>query len=168
MPFLRYRYQPGLQRVPPRSNQSTFPAVNTMKKIIARFNAPVFALAAAAVLAGCATITPATPEAAVQKRAQERVSLMQSREFAKAYAYLTPSYRALNDADSYSKSFGNSASWVDPKVAQVKCPDSDRCLVSVTVGVQVVAPGFGTKPLASTMWETWVLEDGQWWFHKYN
>lgn len=128
----------------------------------------VGALTAVAVLAGCAAITPATPEATVQKRAQERVNLMQAREFTKAYAYLTPSYRALNDADAYTKSFGSSAAWVEPKVNQVKCPDSDRCLVSVTVGVQVVAPGFGSKPLPSTMWETWVLENGQWWFHKYN
>lgn len=139
-----------------------------MKSIFLKPSASILTLTVAAALAGCAAITPATPETTVQKRAQERVNLMQSREFVKAYAYLTPSYRALNDSDSYSKSFGSSASWVEPKVGQVKCPDSDRCLVSVTVGVQVVAPGFGSKPLPSTIWETWVLEDGQWWFHRYN
>jgi hypothetical protein len=132
---------------------------------------PLFAITLAmglALVSGCAAIAPATPEAAVQKRAQERVKLLQAREFTKAYAYLTPAYRALNDADSYRHSFGGSAAWVDPKVGEVKCPDSDRCLASVTVGVQVVAPGFGSKPISSTMWETWILEDGQWWFYKYN
>ena len=88
---------------------------------------PLFAITLAmglALVSGCAAIAPATPEAAVQKRAQERVKLLQAREFTKAYAYLTPAYRALNDADSYRHSFGGSAAWVDPKVGEVKCPDS--------------------------------------------
>lgn len=130
--------------------------------------APVMLAAGLVVLSGCAAIAPATPEAAVQKRAQARINLLQAREFTKAYAYLTPAYRALNDAESYRLSFGNGVAWFDPKVGEVKCPDSDRCLVQVTLGVQVVAPGFGSKPIPSTMWETWILEDGQWWFHKYN
>lgn len=133
-----------------------------------KFLAPAMLAAGLAVLSGCAAIAPTTPEATVQKRAQERVNLLFKRDFDKAYAYLAPSYRSLNSVESYRNNFGSNAAWVDPKVVKVECPDSDRCQAQVDVGVLVVARGFGSKPIPSTMWETWILEDGQWWYYQRN
>lgn len=126
-------------------------------------------LAAAVGLAACASPGQLEkPEAIVKARAQERVNLLQAKDFTKAYDYLAPSFRALNSVDAYRSSFGGGASWVDPTVTKVECPDAERCIAEVHLGVLVVARGFGTKPLPTVLRETWVLQDGKWWFIKTN
>jgi hypothetical protein len=120
-----------------------------------------------ALLAGCASQPPATPQDIVRARAQERIDLVHNKDYDKAYGYLLPSYRKLNDAGTWGRRFGNGAKWVDPKVASAKCTETDRCQVGIELGVIVVARGFSaSKPIQTTMYETWLLEDGQWWFYQ--
>ncbi|QXL83550.1 hypothetical protein [Comamonas sp. NLF-1-9] len=123
-------------------------------------------IAGALALGGCASAPPAQPQDIVRARAQERVDLLLARNFDQAYDYLAPSYRALNDRKAYRNRFGTGAAWVEPKVTQVKCDEVDRCVATVELGVLVVAPGFGGKPIQSEMFETWIKEDGQWWFYQ--
>ncbi len=124
---------------------------------------------AAGLLAGCAnTLTsapPATAEEIVSQRAQQYVDLVATRKYTEAYAYLTPSYRGLNTAEAYSGNFGTGARWIEPKVDKVECSTEERCVVTVKLKVSVVARGF-TKPIDSTITETWLKEDGQWWFYQ--
>ena len=127
---------------------------------------------ATGLLAGCASMldpttptTAATAEEVVSQRAQQYVDLVATRKYTEAYAYLTPSYRGLNTAEAYSGNFGTGARWIEPKVAKVECSTEDRCVVTVKLKVSVVARGF-TKPIDSTLTETWLKEDGQWWFHQ--
>ena len=130
---------------------------------------PAVLTAATALVVGCAgpaTKSAATPEEVIRERAQARAELIRKREYEKAYAYLPPSYRALNDVQSYRNSFGAGVEWVDPKVSQVKCPDADRCIVEIDMAVRVVAPGFGNKPIPHTQSETWIEEEGQWWYFQ--
>lgn len=139
----------------------------------------IAAALATGLLAGCAgtpksgvtaetlpAIQNASAEEVVGTRAQQRVDLLVASQFDKAYNYLLPSYRALNSAESYRTFFGGGAKWVAPKVSKVECTSQERCNVTVDLGVLVVAPGFGTKPIASTMFETWLKEDGQWWYYQ--
>jgi hypothetical protein len=77
-----------------------------------------------ALLAGCASQPPATPQDIVRARAQERIDLVHNKDYDKAYGYLLPSYRKLNDAGTWGRRFGNGAKWVDPKVASVKCTET--------------------------------------------
>lgn len=121
---------------------------------------------AASLLAGCAsTFKPATPEDIVGKRAQQRVELLTEKKYDQAYEYLAPSYRALNSTQNYRGRFGEGAKWIDPKVANVECPAEDRCTVTVKLKVLVVARGFN-QPIDSNMTETWLKEDGQWWYYQ--
>ncbi len=122
----------------------------------------------AAASAAMPTTPPASVEQTVSERAQQRVDLLVASQFDQAYNYLLPSYRALNTAESYRNTFGGGAKWIKPKVSKVKCETEERCAVTVELGVLVVAPGFGTKPVASTMFETWLKEDGQWWYYQRN
>lgn len=130
-----------------------------------------YSLTAALVLAiglltGCAnTFTSATPENIVGKRAQQRVELLADRKYEQAYAYLTPSYRALNSTENYRGQFGNGAKWIAPKVAKVECTTEDRCVVTVKLKALVLARGF-SEPIDSTLTETWLKEDGKWWFYQ--
>ncbi len=137
-----------------------------MKENHAKTFVSVLAVTGAVLLSGCATSPFATPEEKVAQRSQQRLALMGARDFTKAYEYLAPSYRALNSVDAYRGQFGNSADWIDPKVASVNCPEKDRCIVNVKLGVRIVARGFGTKPIPADLQETWLLEDGQWWYHQ--
>ena len=124
---------------------------------------------AAGLLAGCAnTLTsapPATAEEIVSQRAQQRVDLLLDKKYDQAYEYLTPSYRALNSAENYRVRFGDGAKWIGPKVAKVECQNKERCVVTVKLEVLVIARGFNTT-IDSTLTETWLKEDGQWWFYQ--
>ncbi len=121
---------------------------------------------ATGLLAGCAnTLTPTTAEEIVSQRAQQRVDLLLDKKYDQAYEYLAPSYRALNTVETYRNQFGEGARWVEPKVAKVECPTEERCNVTVKLKIAVAARGF-TKPIDSSMFETWIKEDGKWWYHQ--
>ena len=133
---------------------------------------------AASLLAGCAApgavsssapaaavLTPAKAEDAVRVRAQQRWDWLMAGKFDDAYTYTTPAYRALNTAQDYRNRFSSGAKWVDPKVDSVTCESGERCTVKIVLGIQVAARGF-TKPTRSVIIETWLPEDGQWWFYQ--
>lgn len=134
-------------------------------------------LLAAGLLAGCAapgagSSSAAAPAAsttkvenAVSVRAQQRWDWLMAGKFDDAYTYTTPSYRALNTAQDYRNRFSSGAKWVDPKVDSVTCESGERCRVKIVLGIQVAARGF-TKPTRSVIIETWLPEDGQWWFYQ--
>lgn len=134
---------------------------------------------AASVLAGCATpgtasapasattavTAPAKAEDAVRARAQQRWDWLVAGKFDDAYIYTTPSYRLVKSAESYRNRFGSGAAWLNPAVKSVECLTVERCTVTVSLDVLVVARGFN-KPTQSTLTETWLKEDGQWWFYQ--
>ena len=134
-------------------------------------------LLAAGLLAGCAApgtdsgsaAAPAAStskvEDAVSVRAQQRWDWLMAGKFDDAYTYTTPAYRALNTAQDYRNRFSSGAKWVDPKVDSVTCESGERCRVKIVLGIQVAARGF-TKPTRSVIFETWLPEDGQWWFYQ--
>ena len=134
-------------------------------------------LLAAGLLAGCAapgagSSSAAAPAAsttkvenAVSVRAQQRWDWLMAGKFDDAYTYTTPAYRALNTAQDYRNRFSSGAKWVDPKVDSVTCESGERCRVKIVLGIQVAARGF-TKPTRSVIFETWLPEDGQWWFYQ--
>ena len=142
-----------MNRLPQRSLYRTFVAVG---------------LVSAALLSGCATSSVSTSlsaEQQVTQRAQERWNHLLKLEFAKAYAYLSPAERAVTSEENYVQRFGRGVSWVSAKAAPASCETAERCSVVVNLETQVVARGF-KDPIKTTPSEIWVLENGQWWFHK--
>lgn len=129
------------------------------------------------LLAGCGPATPpsATPAAtaaAAQKsqevlkqRAQARWARMIERDFAGAYAYETPAYRATVDPKQYASRFGGAVNWVSATVDQVRVdPAGDRAEVEVTLQFQAQAPlGGGQIDGIQPLLERWVLIQGDWW-----
>jgi hypothetical protein len=124
--------------------------------------AALAAVMASTLLAGCANLVGASnPEAVVKERAQQRWQALIGSDFAKAYAYTAPSYRALVSADTYRKGFG-SGGWVSADVQSVNC-DTDKCTVRLKIDMK---PPMGTRfgsTIGSYVDETWILEDRQWW-----
>jgi hypothetical protein len=69
-------------------------------------------LAAMLATAGCAAVKPETPEEIVAHRVQERWDALIKRDFATAYTYTQPGYRATISADDYAKRFGSASKWL--------------------------------------------------------
>ena len=135
-------------------------------------------LFAASLLAGCAApgavsssapaaavLTPAKAEDAVRVRAQQRWDWLVTGKYEDAYGYTTPAFRGLNTAQNYRNRFGTGASWTGARVQSVECATPERCTVQVADDTRVVARGF-RDPITTSAVETWLLEEGQWWYYQ--
>lgn len=120
-------------------------------------------LAAVAVSAGCASLS-AKPEDIVQKRAQQRWDAMRADKFADAYPLVAPSYRKVKDLPSWRASYGPAGGWVDAKVVGVSCESDVKCTAVVNVSVINITPIRAGNTIRTAVDETWVREDGAWYF----
>ena len=124
------------------------------------------ALCAATVLAGCAHLSPQTPEQQVQQRATARWQALLAGQYDKAYTYLTPGYRAIVTPEKYRGRIGSAVKWVDAKVNTVSCKESDKCDVQIQLDFQPVMSNRKMASYSTYPQESWVFEDGQWWFFQ--
>lgn len=126
----------------------------------------ILALAAAALMAGCAALQPQTPEAAVKARANERWAAALKGDMSKAYAYMTPGYRAVHSEENYRSSRGTAVKWTAAEAVEVRCPDATKCIAKIRIEAK---PFMGRKfgdTIITHAEETWLLEDGQWWLFE--
>lgn len=123
----------------------------------------VCSLLSAALVAGCATVGPGsrTAEEIVLERAQARLDALLERDWARAYPYLTPSYRAIVPRQRYGNQFQGPIQWEAAKAKSAKCEDR-RCVVEVEIAARLLLPGHSDRVTTSQFEETWVLEEGQW------
>lgn len=119
----------------------------------------------ALALTGCALLAPSTPEQQVQQRAQARWQALSRTDFNTAYGLLAPSLRALLPAERWTRRFGRAATWNSADVTQVTC-EAARCTATIRLTSTVPFTGPRAQPLTTHLDETWVLEDGQWWFFQ--
>ncbi|MDR2153686.1 MAG: DUF4864 domain-containing protein [Burkholderiaceae bacterium] len=123
-------------------------------------------LAGAALwLAGCQTLGSGTPEQVVRERAQARWAALLKGDFEHAWSYTQPGFRALIKQNDYRHRFGGGARWKEVQVHNVTC-EAERCTVSLNMSVITMIPSFHNKEITTSMDETWVREDGQWWFYQ--
>ena len=119
---------------------------------------------AATFVAGCAALAPSTPEQRVQARAQQRWDALIAGDVARAYGFLSPASRSAVPLDTYKRSFGNASAWKSAKVNSVRCEAADRCVATVVISHQPLALRGKLGTLESALDETWLLDDGEWWF----
>jgi hypothetical protein len=120
---------------------------------------------AASVLIGCAAVAPPTPEGVVRELATQRWKALMAGDMAKAYEYAAPSYRSVTTLDAYKAQFGGAVNWVGAEVVSVAC-EAEKCTPVVRIEVK---PLLGTKfgnTISTHVDETWLLEDGRWWFFQ--
>jgi hypothetical protein len=122
------------------------------------------AAAATALLAGCATLgeTKAAEEV-VKARSQQRWNALIKREWSAAYPFHTPAYRALVTLDRYSSQFTSPVRWEAARPDSVLCEEK-RCTVRVEVAFRLSLPQIRGGRSKSFIEETWVLEEGQWYY----
>lgn len=120
---------------------------------------------AALTLAGCAALQPKTPEEIVTQRVEERWAALIKSDFETAWNYTQPAYRAIVKQTNYAKTFGSAGQWRGVQVHQVSC-EAERCTVRIRLTTRVTVPPFRGHDLVGAMDETWVREDGQWWYYQ--
>ena len=128
--------------------------------------ARLLSLLGVAVLAvGCAT-APATQEDAVRARADERWQALIKSDFARAYEYTTPAYKAIHPAGQYFSARGTAAQWKSATVLNVECPEIDKCVAKVRLVAVLSGVPQAVREVSTVLDETWLREDGQWWYFE--
>ena len=126
-------------------------------------------VAATGLMVACAATAPqvdTTAEDAVRVRAQQRWQALIDGDFAKAYLYAAPSYRALHSLASFQGAKqGATIKWLKAEVAQVNC-EPPKCAVKIVLESKPMTPIAFNGTLTSCLDETWVLEDGAWWMFE--
>ena len=118
---------------------------------------------AALALAGCAALTPRTPEEIVAQRVEERWDALIKGDFPKAWTYTPASYRARVKQDDYRDQFGRGGRWTAATVKSVECA-AERCTANVSLTARLLVPGLQNQLTTGVVPEVWVREDGQWWY----
>ena len=122
-------------------------------------------VAGALALAGCAALPPKTPEALVPQRVEARWDALSQGDFPAAWAYTQPAYRAIVKQADYAKTFGAGGQWRGVQVHQVS-GEAERCTVRIRLTTRVTLPPFRGQELTGALDETWVREDGNWWYYQ--
>ncbi|MGP3505212.1 hypothetical protein [Paracidovorax citrulli] len=132
-----------------------------LKTLILKSGAACMA-AGAVVLAGCASLAPATPEQAVKERAEAYWKARIAGQYEKSYALTPPSYRKAFTKEQFARQFGNGASVTAAEVTNVEC-QPEKCVAKVKLTAKPVIIGLKLNSIDTYLDETWVPEDGQWW-----
>jgi len=126
-------------------------------------------------MTGCAQIREMTlaDDETVLQRSQARMDLLISKEFEKAYQYMSPGYRARKSLNQFRLENAGVTTWVEAVSRSAECIE-DRCKVFTDLTYQTRA-GTGLRPselgrqqrrtLTRTFEERWVRIDGTWWFY---
>ena len=121
--------------------------------------------AAAMLAAGCDTLQPKAPEEIVLERAEARWAALVDGDFETAWTYTQPGFRAVVKQNRYHRRFGAAGTWKGAQVHEADC-EAERCKVRVRVTTLVDMPRFRNREVTSSFDETWVREDGQWWYYQ--
>ena len=121
-------------------------------------------LCASLLLGACASVGNTTPEAQVTQRANARWQALVGNNTSAAYALTSPSFRSVVDMETYRKRTGSAVLWEAAEAAAVECSQPDLCKAKIRIDVKpLIARGAANK-FSTYIDETWVLENGQWWF----
>ncbi len=141
------------------TTQEMFSMRNLPFKLCWHSLATTFAFVA---LAGCAALAPVTSEQSVTNRANQRWQALIGADTEKAYALMSPSYRAVTTAQAFRATFGSAVQWKTAEATKVTC-EADKCTALIKIEAKPIA-GRSNLPLITYFEETWISEANQWWF----
>jgi hypothetical protein len=124
-------------------------------------------IAATLVMAGCAAFKTETPEEIVAQRVQARWQALIKHDFATAYSYTQPGYRAIVSEKKYEKTFGDTSSWESVDIFKTTC-EAEPCTVRLRLTARNPVPRFSRSlpEIQGFIDETWIKDQGQWWFYQ--
>jgi hypothetical protein len=137
-----------------------------MRMILATDFRAAGAALALSMIVGCAGVggSSATPEAAVQARANQRWQFLVAGKLDDAYQMLAPGYRAVKSADAYKSDLSPTVKWLSAEIAGVTCGSPEACDAKVKLEAKPIGPSSLARTNIVTYFdEKWILVDGQWW-----
>lgn len=103
------------------------------------------------------------PEQQIKARAEARWDALARGDFAAAYAFETPAFRAITSLEAFRSKYGHQVRWYGAQVREVKRKDK-VAEVLLWVEYEVPMPNGESHKNRRGAKETWILKDGNWWF----
>ncbi len=122
-------------------------------------------------VSACAVIQPKTDEERVFSLAEKRQAALLEYDFKKAYQYMSPGYRQLNNLEQFTSNYAGVYNWTSSDVLSASC-EEDVCKVNVKVFVDMGlmrntgATGAEKFLIPRVNRETWFKINNKWWFSK--
>ncbi len=124
-------------------------------------------LAAAVLMAACATTAPPAPEQAVRELATQRWQALLAKDHGRAYQMAAPSYRKLKTEAQYTLRIQQvPVRWEKATVLRVECTSAERCVAKIELHSTPIAPFAPKVPIVGVLDEVWVKEDARWWMFE--
>jgi hypothetical protein len=106
---------------------------------------------------GAAPTRVMTVEERVVGRAQQRWDALVSRNFEKAFGFISPAGRSALPYDIYLNRISHAA-WKGAKALSARC-EGEVCDVTIQIEFEVLPGRNHSQPIE----EKWILEAGEWW-----
>lgn len=125
------------------------------------------------LLSGCASVANDPEDSGAWRSAQEKILIERAekrwaalinRDFAKAYEFQSPSYRAVSSLQQFSGGFGSFVAWSGAKAESVRYDSPVVATVVVRVEYGASLPGNQGYASVRYLHEKWVYSDANWWF----
>ena len=119
----------------------------------------------AVMLGGCAS-SPKSDDEIVIERAQARWDAVAAWDLETAYTYFSPGFRSSHSLIDFGVSQRlRRVHYTSANYLEHSC-EASRCLLKFKVGFKVnnPVPGASVFESASTIEDTWIKTDGQWWY----
>ena len=100
---------------------------------------------------------------AVRDRATARWQMLMAGDFAKAYAFTTPTYKGTTSEAAFLVQFEKKPQWHGAEVLAVTCATPTSCVARVRIDLKISLPRTKMDRITTHDDEAWVFEDGQWW-----
>lgn len=127
-------------------------------------------LIAAIFFSACSMLPTKTDAEIVESRSALRMEALKKLDFEKAYTYMSPGYRSINDLNKFKLENVGAVNLLEFNVLSAECAENIcHVLVSGDYKITMVGSGFSTKkPLIidRVSKETWIRTGGKWWFAK--
>lgn len=121
---------------------------------------------ASLALSACATLGSGTPQEQVSQRANQRWQALISADFTRAYNFNAPGYRAVISPEEHRATVGSAVAWVGAEAIKVDCPEANKCTATVRIDFKPLVGGRYGDKINTHIDETWLFEDGQWWYFQ--
>jgi hypothetical protein len=113
------------------------------------------------IAVACVSLAGKPAEEVVLQRAQARWDALVENDWAAAYQFMTPGYRAVVPQRRYGNQFRGPVVWESAKAKSATCAEA-RCTVVIQVNFRAMVPPHANQVSTTHFEETWVFEDGQW------
>ena len=121
-----------------------------------------FALILIALVAGCATRLPETPEEAVKVRAQAWLDALMEFDIQGIYGFTSPAYQSAHTARYYSRNYAGRNMWKSAALGDLRCDGAAELGVCEVDLVITYRAFLMREDMTRVLTETWVQIDGVW------